>query len=117
MFADYPFNPIYVLGLPLVILFWVGLAALVIYLFSRAISKHLSRRCCLRLPKELAQKVAAFPECSSGEHRVTLVLSDTRIVPNVIVASGAVKAIAGRSVYRPGDLDFDVGEIVDVSQD
>src|SRR5690242_7743470 len=105
MLADYPFNPVHLLwGFPLMVLLWVGLPVYLIYRFWRMFAENSSRHRFLRLPAALNAKIAAWPECLWGEQRVTLLLVDSRKIPDVIVVGGAIRKIGRRSVCRPSDL-------------
>ena len=68
----------------------------------------------LKLPNELAAKTYAFPESSYGATTVTLVLSDGRRIPDVIIGGETIVKVKDRLVSVAGDLDFRVSEIVDV---
>ena len=69
----------------------------------------------LKIPDKLADKANTFPESSYGATTVTLILSNGRRVTDVVLggASDIVK-VKGRLVAVAGDLDFKIGEIVDV---
>jgi hypothetical protein len=69
----------------------------------------------LLLPKPLSEIGAQLPESSHGACRATLVLNSGRRIPNVTLAWGAeVVKIGERSVSETSDLDFSLGEVIDV---
>ena len=69
----------------------------------------------LELPEDLGDKAQAFGESSYGANRVTLVLLDGRRVPHVHLAGGRmIVKVGSRQVSTRGDLDFSLGDIVDV---
>jgi len=115
MLADFPGNPINILwGFPLALLVWIGLPVCLVCVFYRAAKKARLRRKFLCLPQHLVRKLNNFPECSFGSHRVTLILRDARLVPEVVVAAGALREVEHKPVNRPEDLNFDIKDVVDV---
>ncbi|MBI3879212.1 MAG: hypothetical protein HY301_04010 [Verrucomicrobia bacterium] len=110
-------DPRYLMLLPVVLFVWAALAAVIIYLVYRfflGIYENRLRSRFLKLHPHLAQKISTFPESSFGEYRVTLVLSDSRTISNVVVSAGALYKVDGRKVCRRTDVDFRIEDIVDV---
>ena len=69
----------------------------------------------LKLPHQLADKTAGFPESSYGANRVTLVLADGRRISEVFLAWGTeIVKVGPRAVAAPEDLSFALSDIVDV---
>ena len=69
-----------------------------------------------RLPARLGSKVAAYPECSYGAVRVTLVLRDGRRIYDVIIGGDAICKIGQRHIRSETDLDFSVADIRNVER-
>lgn len=68
-----------------------------------------------RLPNDLAEKAACFPETSYGATVVTLVLEDGTHVSNVTLAWGRdIVKVGSCSVQSDAELDFNLGEVKDV---
>ena len=71
----------------------------------------------LRIPDGLGAKANTFPESSYGATTVTLVLSDGTLVNDVVLAGASeIVNVQGRRVADPGDLGFNVDDIVDITQ-
>jgi hypothetical protein len=70
----------------------------------------------LKIRDKLADKANQFPESSYGATTVTLILSDGRLIDDVILggASHIVK-VGDRFLSDAGDLNFSLSEIVDVA--
>jgi hypothetical protein len=69
----------------------------------------------LRIPDALFEKANKFPEWSYGATKVTLILADGRRVENVILGGAEwIVKVGDRLVTEATELDFAVGEIVDV---
>ena len=69
----------------------------------------------LRIPAALFKKAHKFPEWSYGATKVTLILADGRRIENVILGGAEwIVKVGDRLVTEPTELDFAVGEIVDV---
>ncbi len=69
----------------------------------------------LKIPYNLSNKAAGFPESSYGANKVTLILLDGRKVGEVYLAWGKeIVKIRKRSIHSIEDLDFDISEISDV---
>jgi hypothetical protein len=68
----------------------------------------------LRIPDALVVKANTFPE-SYGATTVTLILADGRRIENVVLRGAEwIVKVYWRSVTEATELDFAVGEIVDV---
>ena len=69
----------------------------------------------LKIPYNLKDKVADFPESSSGVKQVTLILLDGRKISAVYLARGeTIVKIRNKSISGISDLDFGLFEIKDV---
>ena len=69
----------------------------------------------LLLPTPLSELAAQLPESSYGTCRVTLALRSGRRIRDVTLAWGAeVVKVGERPVSEVSDLDFSLGEVVDV---
>ena len=69
----------------------------------------------LRIPDALFKKAHKFPEWSYGATKVTLILADGRRIENVILGGAEwIVKVGDRLVAEATELDFAVGEIVDV---
>ena len=63
----------------------------------------------IMLPEDLHDKVARFPECSMGAHRVCVILKDGRSYENVIVGGGQIVKVEGKNF-----IPFKSDDIADV---
>ena len=69
----------------------------------------------LRIPDALFKKAHQFPEWSYGATKVTLILADGRRIENVFLGGAEwIVKVGDRLVTEATELDFAVGEIVDV---
>jgi hypothetical protein len=72
----------------------------------------------LRLPENLREKTATFPESSMGANRVKLELKDGRRNYNVSLAWGeTIVKIGNRHIQSADELDFRIADITDVTSD
>jgi hypothetical protein len=69
-----------------------------------------------RLPGKFHSKVAAYPECSYGAVRVTLVLRSGRRIYDVIIGGNAICKIGQRHIRSESDLNFSVADIHNVER-
>ena len=67
-----------------------------------------------RVPAKFAQEVFAFPECSYGAARAILVLTDGRVVYDVILGGDSIAKVGEKLVASAADLDFSTSDIVKV---
>jgi hypothetical protein len=69
----------------------------------------------LRIPDALLEKAHKFPEWSYGATKVTLILANGRRIENVILGGAEwIVKVGDRLVTEATELDFAVGEIVDL---
>ena len=69
-----------------------------------------------KLPNKFGSKVASYPECSYGAVRVKLVLSNGRVIQDVIIGADAICKIGQKQIKTESDLDFSVLDIEDVQR-
>ena len=69
----------------------------------------------LKIPDKLAEKANSFPESSYGATTVTLILSDGRLIDDVILGGDYIVKVRGRLVNDAADLEFSMSDIVDVA--
>jgi hypothetical protein len=67
-----------------------------------------------RVPDRFVPEVLAFPECSYGAARATLVLKDGRVVYDVILGGDSIAKVGEKLVRTAADLDFATSDIVKV---
>jgi hypothetical protein len=67
-----------------------------------------------RVPAQFVPAVLAFPECSYGAVRATLVLKDGRAIFDVILGGDAIAKVGDKLVKSAADLDFATSDIVKV---
>lgn len=69
----------------------------------------------LRIPYALFEKANTFPESSYGATTVTVILADGRRIEDVVLGGAEwIVKVGGQRVSESTELDFAVGEIVDV---
>lgn len=60
-----------------------------------------------RLPPTIATLVSTWPEFRMAVHRIQVVLSDGRVIDNVMVSGGSIRGVLG------GDgVSFDASEVI-----
>ena len=67
-----------------------------------------------RIPARFAPIVSAFPECSYGAVRVTLVLKNGRVIYDVILGDDSIAKVGDKLVQSETDIDFVNSDIVEV---